>query len=93
MTGHARSKPGTHTKDALLKKADAKAKHRAQLEQADALVASGVAGPDKAANMVEGCTAWQIRYAIKKALAPNPSRPAWAILTKVEMERLVQWVL
>ena len=35
----------------------------------------------------------QIRYAIKLAAAPRPSRPAWAILTKIEMERLVKWVL
>ena len=51
----------THHKDALRKKAEAKAEHRAQLVLAITLVLDGEAGADKAASMVKGCTAWQIR--------------------------------
>jgi hypothetical protein len=93
MSGEKSTKPGTYTKEALLKKAAIKAAHQVQLEAAVALVADGSMGPDKAATLVEGCTCAQIRYAIKKGLEEKPSRPAWAILTKIEMQRLVKWVL
>ena len=93
MEGDKGAKIGTHTKEALRKKADAKAAHQVQLGLAVAIVADGAAGPDKAARMVEGCTARQVRYAIEKASASKQWRPAWSILTEIEMQKLVVWVL
>ena len=87
------AKPGTHTHAALQEKAAAKAAHQAQLDQAVALIADGKGGPDKVAKMVEGCSVRQVKYALSKSLSKRPWRPAWAILTKVEMQRLVKWVL
>jgi hypothetical protein len=92
MEGGKGAKPGTHTKAALRQKAVDRSAHQKQLAMAVALVADGAAGPDMAANMVEGVTARQIRYAITKASAKLSWRPAWTILTDIEMERLVQWV-
>jgi hypothetical protein len=93
MEGNKGTRPGTHTKDALRQKAAAKKEHQVQLGKAVALVATGAVGPDAAASKVEGCTARQLRYAIEKGSATQPCRPAWAILTVVEMKRLVEWVL
>ena len=93
MQGDEGAKLGTHTKEALRKKAGAKAAHQVQLGRAVAIVADGAAGPDKAASMVEGCTGRQVRYAIENASASKQWRPAWAILTEIEMQKLVKWVL
>ena len=86
------NKPGTHTLAALHAKAAAKAAHKIQLDKAVALVSDGKGGPDKVANMVEGCSARQIKYALAKAKSSTGWRAAWSILTDIEMQRLVTWV-
>ena len=85
--------PGTHTKGALRTKAAAKAAHQVQLGKAVALVADGEGGPERVSKLVEGCTPRQIKYALSKARADKAWRPAWSIMTPIEMQRLVKWLL
>ena len=85
--------PGTFTKQALQAKAAAKRAHQLELGKAVQLVADGEGGPDKVSNLVMGCTPRQIQYALSKARSDQPWRPAWSILTSIEMERLVKWLL
>jgi hypothetical protein len=92
MEGGKGAKPGTHTKAALRQKAVDRSAHLQQLAIAVAIVADGAAGPDMAASIVEGVSARQVRYAIAKASTMLSWRPARAILTDIEMKRLVQWV-
>ena len=87
------AKPGTYTKAALRLKAAAKAAHQKELEKAVTLVADGKFGVKAIVHMVTGCTVSQIRTAVHKATLEKPWRAAWSIMTEVEMERLVQWVL
>ena len=64
MAGEKKPKPGTHTKDALLRKAAAKAAHQEQLDKAVALVLSEEhGGPWLVTDLVEGCTVSQIKTA------------------------------
>ena len=80
---------GKYTKKALRAKADCKgAGAHEQLAAAVKMVAEGQ-GFHAVVGLVEGCTLEQIKYAVKKVSAPT--RPAWAILTAIEMGKLVKW--
>lgn len=83
---------GTHTKAALMSKATAKKAHHEQLAAAVKLVAEGQ-GLGTVVGMVEGCNLEQIKYAVKKATSKQPTRQSWAILTDMEMEKLVKWCI
>ena len=85
-------KCGTHTRDALLAKAAAKAVHQVQLDMAVALI-TDECRPFAVAKMVDGCTVSQIKTALAKSLLKQPWRAAWSILTAIENQRLVEWVL
>ena len=47
----------------------------------------------KAVGMVDGCSCSQVKLAIKKANAHTPWRAQWAIMTPIEIEKLVKWVI
>ena len=43
--------------------------------------------------MVEGCTRSQIASAFAKSQLATPFRAEWAILTEIETNRLVKWLV
>lgn len=96
MPPAAKSKVGSYTREAMARKVEAKAAHQKQLDKAVALVAAGKGGAMVVADMVEGCTRSQIRTAVIKSKVleqGKPWRAQWAIMTPIEMERLVKWVI
>ena len=92
MPGGKGLKLGEYTHTALRRKVEAKDAHQVELAKAVALNASGAGGAMKVAGMVEGCSVQQVKTAIFKHNHPS-QRPAWAIMTEVETQRLVKWVL
>lgn len=96
MPATAQGKPGTFTREALMKKSREQKEHREQLAKAVALVADGKSGGSYAvARLVVGCNRKQIEYAIQKAQTLKTrlhQRPAWSIMTEIEVQRLVAWL-
>lgn len=85
--------PGTHTHLALRAKKEDQRAHEEQLAIAVGLHTSGGGSGMKLSKLVEGCSRQQIDRAIAKNLLKTQPRPQWAILTPIETQRLVQWVL
>lgn len=79
-----------------MKKSREQKEHWEQLAKAVALVADGKSGGSYAvARLVVGCNRKQIEYAIQKAQTLKTrlhQRPAWSIMTEIEVQRLVAWL-
>ena len=86
-------KRGTQTHDALVSKLAAKRAHEEELAKAVALHASGAGGSRVLCGKVLGCSYQQIDRAIAKSMLEQAPRPQWAILTDIEGEALVKWLL